>query len=148
VYAHLTTKTASKMLLLPAALLLGACNDNQPCSADCPMVGGVWFLSYVAPVFPCDGGTAGEPPMTVAFRQEASVLRATIDGVETRGTVYDTFDFTLNGTMPDGTRQVSMRGTFMKGSASDGGGETLYNGTLTRATSNCRDERRFTGARF
>jgi len=148
VYAYLEMKTAPKMLLLLTGLLLGACNDNQPCSSDCPRLQGVWFLSYVAPVFPCDGGTAGEPPMTVAFTQEASILRAIIDGVETRGTVYDTFDFTLNGTMPDGSRQISLRGTFKPGGGSDAGADTLYNGTLTRATSGCRDERRFTGARF
>lgn len=141
-------KTVAKMLLLVPGLTLAACSNNQPCSGSCPRLEGVWFLQYVAPVFPCDGGTAGDPPMTVSFTREESVLRAAIDGVEVRGTVYDTFDFTLNGTKPDGTRQVSMRGTYKPATTSDGGDEQIYAGTLTRSTDACRDDRRFTGARY
>ena len=149
-------KTVTKNLTLLLRVLLAtvmlvplaACNDNQPCTTNCPAIEGVWFLQYIAPVFPCDGGSAGEPPATVAFSREGSVVRGAIDGVEVRGTVYDTFDFTLNGTSPDGARNVSLRGRYKPATGSDSGDETLYDGTLIRSTNACRDDRRFTGARY
>ncbi|MBL8953620.1 MAG: hypothetical protein JNK82_22785 [Myxococcaceae bacterium] len=146
-------KTAIKILKplmigVLATTSLAACNDNQPCTTNCPAIEGTWFLQYVAPVFPCDGGSAGEPPPTVAFFREGSVVRGAIAGVEVRGTVYDTFDFTLNGTSPDGALNVSLRGRYKPSTGSDSGDESIYDGTLIRSTSACRDDRRFTGARY
>ncbi len=134
--------------MAPLLWLAAACGNSQPCSTTCPPVEGVWFLQFIAPVFPCDGGTAGEPPATVSFTREGSVLRGAVDGVELRGTVYDTFDFTLNGTMPGGGREISLRGRYVPASTSDGGNDSITNGNLVRSTSACRDDRRFTGARY
>ena len=137
-------KTVPKLLLLG---LLASCTNAQPC-VDCPAVWGVWFLQYVAPDFPCDAGTPADPPTTVSFTQEGSVLRAAIDGVQVVGTLFDTYDFTLSGQLPGGNTLVTVRGTYLPGSTADAGNERLQNGVLVRSTGACRDDRRFTGARY
>ncbi len=131
---------------LPLVFLLGlACTDSLPCS-DCPAVEGVWFLQYVAPDFPCDAGALAAPPATVSFTREGSVMRTAIDGVQMSGTLYDTFDFQLGGQQPGGGLFVQLRATYVGGAAD--GGETLVGGRLARSTDQCRDDRRFTGARY
>lgn len=126
-----------------------SCTDSQPCAdSACPPMEGTWFFQYITPDFPCDGGTAPTPPMTVSFTREGSVLRSAIDGVQISGTVYDTFDFSLNGQLPGGGMTINMRGTFKPASRADAGDDTLYNGRLARSTSACTDDRRFTGARY
>ena len=128
-------------------LLLVACPDAQPC-VQCPPVEGVWFLQYLVPDFPCDGGALPAPAPTVQFTREGSVLRGAIDGVALSGSVYDTFDFTLNGQKPGGGLSISLRGKYNPASRADAGDETIYDGRLLRSTSQCSDDRRFTGARY
>lgn len=127
--------------------LLAGCTDAMPCST-CPPIEGTWFLQYLAPDFPCDGGMPAAPPPTVSFTREGSVLRSAIDGIALTGTLYDTYDFSLNGQMPGGGEVVSMRGTYKPASRSDAGDDTLVGGRLSRDRSDCRDDRRFTGARY
>ena len=128
-------------------LLAMSCTDSQPC-ADCPPVEGTWFLQYIAPDFPCDGGVLAAPPATVAFTREGSVMRGAIEGVQVSGTLYDTYDFSLNGQLPGGGLTISMRGRYNPSTRADAGDETLYDGRLLRSTAACRDDRRFTGARY
>lgn len=128
-------------------LLVLSCTDAQPC-VQCPTVEGVWFLQYIAPDFPCDGGVLPAPPSTVQFTREGSVLRGAIEGVPLSGSVYDTFDFTLNGQNPGGGLTVSLRGKYNPATRADAGDETIYDGRLLRSTSQCREDRRFTGARY
>lgn len=138
-------KSVSKMLGVVG--LAVACTNAQPC-VSCPAIEGVWFLQYIAPDFPCDAGTPAAPPMTVAFTREGSVVRGAIDGVMMSGTVYDTFDFTLSGQLPNGSNTVNLRGIYRPPTRSDAGDEILYNGVLVRTSAACRDDRRFTGARY
>lgn len=130
---------------LSTALL--SCTDSQPCS-DCPPMEGTWFFQYLAPDFPCDAGVLADPPATVSFTREGSVMRSAIDGIQLSGTLYDTFEFSLNGQMPGGGLTISMRGSYKPSTRSDAGDETLYSGRLARSTDRCRDDRRFTGARY
>jgi hypothetical protein len=125
-----------------------ACTNAQPCST-CPPIEGVWFLQYVAPVFPCDAGTPlPTPPNALQLQREGSVLRSVLDGIELTGTLYDTYDFTLNGQALGGGETVSMRALYRPASNPDAGDEQLLEGRLTRDTEACSEQRTFTGARF
>jgi hypothetical protein len=129
-------------------LLTAACTDAQPCTSNCPPVEGVWFLQYLAPELPCDGGTAAAPPTTVSFTRQGSVLKGAIDGIELNGTIYDSFDLTLHGQMIGGGETISVSAHYKAGATGDAGSDQLTDGRLSRETSGCRDSRRFTGARF
>ena len=135
-----------KLHRLAILLLAVSCSEGQPCT-DCPPIEGTWFLQYVAPDFPCDGGTLAAPQMTVSFTREGSVVRAAIDGVQLNGTLYDSYDFSLSGQMPGGSLFVQVRGIYTA-SGADAGGETLTSGRLARSTNACREDRRFTGTRY
>ena len=128
-------------------LLLTGCPGEAPCT-DCPPIEGTWFLQYLAPDFPCDGGTPAAPPMTVSITREGSVLRSAMDGIPLTGTLYEGFEFSLNGQSTPIDELVSMRGIFRPATTADGGDSQLYDGLLTRDLGACHDRRRFTGARY
>ncbi|MBK7860177.1 MAG: hypothetical protein IPJ65_16490 [Archangiaceae bacterium] len=123
------------------------CGDTQPCST-CPPIEGTWFLQYLAPEQACDGGTPAAPPSTLAFTREGSVLHTAVDGVALGGTLYDTYQFSLNGQMLGSSGLISLRGTYKPASGPDAGDEGLVGGLLTRESSACLETRRFTGARY
>ena len=137
-------RKAVRLLLLVVA---GCPGDGSPC-VSCPAIEGVWFVQYLAPDFPCDGGTPGAPANTLQLTREGSMVRSVIDGIAVSGTLYDTFDFTLNGQMPGGGETISLRATYKPPSKADAGDSQLVSGRLGRITGACDDERRFTGARF
>lgn len=134
-------------LALLGLLLSLSCTDAAPCTS-CPPIEGVWFLQYTEPTFPCDAGTPTTPPATVSFTREGSVMRGAIEGVTLSGTLYDTYDFTLAGQSMNGDLTVNLRGLYIAPDKPDAGSDRITSGTLARSTASCRDERRFTGARY
>jgi hypothetical protein len=129
------------------AVAVASCDDTQPCST-CPAVEGIWFLQYLAPTFPCDGGTPPAPAGMVQIMREGSVLHSALDGIALGGTLYDTNVLTLSGQMLGGGELVSMRALYVAGSRPDAGNDRLLEGRLTRESSGCSEERQFTGAKF
>lgn len=88
------------------------------------------------------------PSNTLQMTREGSVLRSVVDDVSLNGTLYDTYDFSLNGGPALKQVTVSMRGRYQPQSKADAGDEQLVEGTLTRESSSCYETRRFYARRF
>ena len=84
---------------LTAAMVLGAaCTDSLPCS-NCPAMEGTYAFTWQAPttnVTGCSRLTTPRPSM-LTFNRVGSSLTSSLDGQELRGTLFDTYDFTLSG---------------------------------------------------
>jgi hypothetical protein len=88
------------------------------------------------------------PSNTLQLNREGSVLRSVVDDVSLTGTLYDTYDFSLNGGPALKQQTVSMRGRYRPESKADAGDEQLVEGTLTRDRPGCFETRRFYARRF
>ncbi|MCA2976857.1 MAG: hypothetical protein INH41_04025 [Myxococcaceae bacterium] len=85
---------------LLACVLLGACGDQRPCTA-CPALTGPYLISWQRGV-PADGCPARGPvPVNLTLSQQGNRLSTLVDGLELRGTLFDTYDFSLNGGLDD-----------------------------------------------
>ena len=116
------------MRWLVSIFLLGtgaACSDAQPCSS-CPNIQGVYDLRFDdSSGTPAECVTLGvsDPVGPLTLGQFGSGLTGTLGGTALRGTLYDTFDFSLSG-VPDSdggtTGGVTLHCRFIQGVA-DGG---------------------------
>ncbi len=79
------------------ALLLVCCTDAQPCSS-CPQIQGTYGLTW-------SSGTTcaamGPQPTLLTLTQVGSALSANVGSTTLQGTLFDTFDFTLDGLSGD-----------------------------------------------
>ena len=144
------------MVFVPLLLLVTACEGtNQECRA-CPAVEGSWLMVYEAPATACPN--APTPPSTIVVRRIGSVVRADILGTTFSGTAFDTFDFSLRGTITRGdggfpadggleTDTAEFRGKYIPGGG-DGGTERIR-GTwsVSPAPGDCTETRDFNGLR-
>ena len=107
------------VMVLPFFVL--ACGDQLPCRT-CPMIAGAYLVSWQSG-FPQDGcPTMGPRPVNLNFTQQGNQLSVLIGGEELRGTLYDTFDFSMLGGRSETT--YSLRGRAVVGNTSataDGG---------------------------
>jgi hypothetical protein len=115
------------------AVVVSACgSDNEECSS-CPPIEGTWAISAGAPDQACANGRA--PPQALSITRVGSIIRADIEGSELTGTVFDTFDFSLTGSVGDqvsgadggavkGPDTVNIRAKFVQGNG-DGGSDTF-----------------------
>jgi hypothetical protein len=82
-----------RSLFAAALLVLVCCTDAQPCSS-CPQIQGTYGLTW------SNGTTCpvtGPQPSLLTLTQTGSALSAMVGGAAMQGTLFDTFDFTLNG---------------------------------------------------
>lgn len=138
-----------RRLVLPGALLLASlatpgCGDATPCRA-CPAIEGAYVVSWQngTPMGGCPA--TGPQPATLNFTRLASTVRVTVGGEELAGTLYDTYDFTLQG---GHDTSYSMRGRVILLSPSTDGGVRVTGSLTTRATTDagaCELEEKFTG---
>ncbi|MHB8873433.1 MAG: hypothetical protein ACYC8T_07070 [Myxococcaceae bacterium] len=147
------------IVLLPLALSLTGCGDARPCSS-CPQLSGSYDMVYeeqsrsadcaVLPVAPA--------PSPLELIQFGSSVRAGDGGPALSGTVYDSWEFTLTGTLAvDGGAsedQVSARARFVPPARADGG-STVIRGSWSQtarregpqAPRTCSVDLAFTGTR-
>lgn len=126
-------------LILAGAAAIHGCgpSDTLPCN-DCPEVSGQWMLHYetgTAPSAACEQLGKTTPPEVLELAQVGSGLTSTFDGVELRGTLYDTFDFSLNGTQQDGdggTTSITLSGRYVPALAATDAGERLQGNFVGR----------------
>jgi hypothetical protein len=117
-------------LLLLCAVLVCSCNDALPCN-QCPAIEGAYLVSWSNGV-PSDGcpSFTGPRPANLNVTRVGSIARTTIAGEELSGTVYDTYDYVLNG----GTTTVySFKGHVVPTGSSSDGGIRLQGSMLTTA---------------
>lgn len=130
-----------RRLLMVLPFFVIACGDQQPC-LTCPMIGGAYLVSWQSG-FPQDGCPAmGPRPVNLNFTQMGNQLSVLVGGEELRGTLYDTYDFSMLGGRNENT--YSLRGRAVVGSAStsaDGGtvaGGVHLVGTLSTRSSGAK----------
>lgn len=136
-------------------VLLGtlACGDARPC-ASCPQVAGRYALDFAhdaGVLTGCAAAPMAPSPTALELLQSGSVVRTFIDGVEYRGTLLDTYDFSLQASATDvdgGLSTERIRARFLEGAPDAGDG---LRGTWTTArasgSATCELERPFTGRR-
>lgn len=71
----------------------------------------------------------GPRPESLHFTRSGSLARTMLGGTELSGTIYDTWDFSLNGQTLDGSR-YSLRGRAGLSSTSDAGTGLRLSGSL------------------
>lgn len=119
------------VLLSALTLAMGpGCGEPNPVCNDCPDLQGAWTLQFdLTEPEPCADGTAvGSGALDLT--QVGSSLRATIGGVELQGTIFQSWDFSLNGSAPTaeaGGLEVlhSLTGKFARGQPSLQTGDRL-----------------------
>lgn len=145
--------------LAALAAAAGACTDAVPCSA-CPSLAGHYELAFEEQSRSPDCAVLPSPaqPSAVDLAQVGSTCRTTVAGLDLVGTVFDSWDFVLNGTAsPDGgtgSQSISVRGRFVPPPSGQDGGSSIQ-GTWTSAARqevagaarNCSVELKFTGNR-
>jgi hypothetical protein len=99
---------------LAALVVLGlGCGGKTQCS-DCPPLAGTWDLELGPPgLLPpgCEGVTIVQPTGPLLVNQVGSSLSAVWERVSLQGAVYDSWDFSLNGTA-DGALTLSVNGRY------------------------------------
>jgi len=161
----LMSPRAFSLAAAAAAVALGAaaaCSaGNAACFRSCPPLEGQWLVAFEPATDPAEcrqlGLTVSDGELAVT--RQTSQLAATFAGQELTGTVYDTWDFALDGqAIPDGgVDAYSFRGRFSPGRDGGGGadgGDRLsgqYDATLRRpgpqGTVTCRMVRSYSAVR-
>jgi hypothetical protein len=139
--------------LLVLILVVG-CGDQRPC-ASCPDISGPYLASWQNG-FPLDGcPTQGPRPVNLNLTQMGNRVSALIDGQELRGTLFDTFDFSLSGgmtgVMNENQYSLLARAVVDSGGRTDGGVPTTkvrLAGSLTLRRGMCDLTERFTADRL
>lgn len=88
--------------LLVLAAALAACGDQRPCTS-CPAIGGAYLVSWQNGLPQENCPQTGPRPVNLNFVQEGNRLSVLVGGEELRGTLFDTYDFSVSG----GRTQVS-----------------------------------------
>lgn len=153
--AHRTVRrlAAASCVILCAAALASSCGGDgtRPCS-DCPDVAGTWALSFEAggtPPAACDQAGLSLPTDPLTLRQVGSALSASVSGAELRGTLYDSYDFNLNGRAEgDGgvSTTVSLNGQYVGPRPAIDAGEQLV-GTYVGTRADCILTRKYSAFR-
>lgn len=88
------------------------------------MIAGAYLVSWQSG-FPQDGcPTMGPRPVNLNFTQQGNQLSVLIGGEELRGTLYDTFDFSMLGGRSETTYSLRGRAVVGNTSATTDGGTT------------------------
>jgi hypothetical protein len=96
-----------RRLLVVLPWLLISCGDQRPCTS-CPQLDGAYLVSWQQG-FPQTGcPQMGPRPVNLNFTQQGNQLAVLIGGNELRGTLYDTYDFSVSG--GDTATSYSLRG--------------------------------------
>lgn len=137
-------------------LWTGACGsgDTRPCN-DCPDVSGTWYLRFetgAQPSSECEKLGRGLPQAPLSLTQVGSALSSEVEGVSLHGTLYDTYDFNLNGVgdADGGTASVSLNGRFIPARDYADAGERLqgsYSATFEQDGTSCFVSRGYTANR-
>jgi hypothetical protein len=161
--ANLRTATArwKALGLLAGAALAAACGTaNRVCFQSCPPMEGRWRVVFESGSVPADCQAIDAAPVDgeLSVTRQGAALTATFGGTELTGTLYESFDFSLNGqSTPNGggLDAISFRGRYVP--SSDGGtaGAQLtgvHDVTLTRTRAvggniTCRYVRDYTASR-
>ena len=119
------------LVLLP---LLVACGDQLPC-VSCPMIAGPYLVSWQQG-FPQDGCPAEGPrPVNFNLTQSGNQLSVLIGGEELRGTLYDTYDFSVAGGRSETTYSLRGRAVTSGATTTADGGMTQGNVRLVGSLS-------------
>jgi hypothetical protein len=134
-----------------AALTVAGCDSSNgnPCTT-CPPLGGTW-------VFQFDTGMAtgcsslGTLPTSMVIDQQSSVISTYLNGADLSGSLFDTYEFSLNGTIPsqDGGFDfvVQVQGLYVPSQATDGGDDRIDQGIFSRSTDSCQEDTPFKAVR-
>lgn len=147
--------TAALAAFVVAVLAGCSGNDAKPCNT-CPQVAGNWTFQFEAagePSAACAQLQRTTPPASFSVTQVGSSLGSELEGVEVRGTLYDTYDFGLSGTAngeDGGVTSVSLNGRYVPNVAGTDAGERLqgsFNGNYTSGETSCVVSRGYTATR-
>lgn len=132
-------------------LLLPHCTGANPCT-DCPPVEGRYTLVYQEGIFSSGCTAMFEKPPEITLSRVGSLINANYGNTSLRGTLYDTYDFSLMGTETTstlGTMTTQLRARYVTPAPSSDAGATLT-GKVTRDIpftdgGQCSVEHRLTG---
>ncbi len=127
---------------LAALLLVGLLETGcgtQPCSGTaCPELEGGYVATWErSALSTCPGN--GPRPAVLNFSRTGSLGQLSIDDAQLKGSVYDTWDFSLHGSSASGT--YALRG---RASQPKAGGKYRLTGTLTIQKDSCELVERYT----
>ena len=151
------TRLRRAALLAVAFVAFGllSCGKEPRACNDCPPLAGGWTLIFDDPALlsaPCEamGVAHVADALALTVTQVGSGLQGTLEGVELRGTAWDTWDFNLNGTIDQESLLLTLAvsGRYGPG-AGDGGGRLsgAYTASHARGDRSCVFSRRFTAVR-
>lgn len=108
--------------LVPVLLVsLAACGDQRPCSS-CPDLSGAYLASWRQGIALMGCPAEGPRPVNLNVTQRGNQLSVLVGGQELRGTLYDTFDYSVSGGLS--AASYTLRGRAVVGTTSapaDGG---------------------------
>ena len=122
--------------LLLLAVIASGCESTPECN-DCPPVGGTWAMEFsnvgaLPEACTAVGVFSMEGPLELT--QVGAALTGTLDGVALRGSVLETWEFTVNGsTSSDGgtSRSLALNGRYGPETTPDAGDRLV--GNLTQS---------------
>lgn len=137
------------------AAVVSACGgDNQECTT-CPKLEGKWALTAGGPDRTCSPSEA--PPASIDITRVGAAIRSQLPGGELTGTIYDTYDFTLSGSVypADGgisrADSLSIRARFIPGGPDAGDtftGTWTFSPAADAGTAGCVETRALNAARL
>lgn len=110
-----------RLLVVMVPLWLLGCGDQRPCTS-CPQVDGAYLVSWQQgfPQMGCPD--KGPQPVNLNFSQQGNQLSVLVGGEELRGTLYDTYDFSVSGGRGDVSYSLRGRAVVSGPSAQADGG--------------------------
>jgi hypothetical protein len=97
------------------------------------------------------GSGLGALPTSMVIDQQSSVISTYLSGADLSGSLFDTYEFSMNGTIPsqDGGFDfvVQLRGLYVPSQATDGGDDRIEQGIFSRSTDSCQEDTPFKALR-
>lgn len=116
-----------------------SCGGTLPCSGSkCPDIQGGYVVSWEASTLSSCSGV-GPRPTTLNVTREGSTGQVTVDGALLKGSIYDTWDFSLHGSSATGS--LTLRGRAAQPKV---GGPWRLTGTFSLQKDACELVERFT----
>jgi hypothetical protein len=129
-------------LVFTLALALSTCTNAAPCSV-CPPLAGTYAVSWERAEILTEGcPLTGPQPLTLTFAQAGSTASTLVNGVQLSGSVYDTYDFSLNGT--NNLIGYQLRGTVVPTDTATDAGVRIV-GYLVSRTESCELRENYAG---
>jgi hypothetical protein len=137
-----------------ALLFVAGCDcsgGGNPCTT-CPPVSGTWVFQYDTGMSTgCEHTGLDALPTSMVIDQQQSVLHADLGGAQLSGSLFDTYDFRLNGSISsiDGGFDlvIQLRGLYVPAQSPGGGDDRIEEGLFSRSVESCQEDTPFKAIR-